>query len=113
MLENKNVVTVILLSIVTCGIYGLVWYWKTMNALHNEGHKSLVDPIVQFILLFFYVGNIIFALCADANLNSIREQRGLPVKDNKVLYIILGLLLPIALIAIVQNDINELAQPQQ
>ncbi len=113
MLENKNVVTVILLSIVTCGIYSLVWYWKTMNALHNEGQKSLVDPIVQFILLFFYVGNVIFALCADANLNSIREQRGLPAKDNKVLYIVLGLLLPIALVAIVQNDINELAQPQQ
>ncbi len=109
MLENKNVVTVILLSIVTCGIYSLVWCWKTMSALHTQGQKSLVEPIVQFILLFFYIGYIIFALCADANLNSIREQRGLPVKDNKILYIILAIVCPIALIAIVQNDINELA----
>lgn len=109
MLENKNVVTVIILSIVTCGIYALIWSWKTMNALHNQGQKSLVDPIVQFILLFFYIGYIVFALCADANLNSIREQRGLATKDNKILYLILALVFPIALIAIVQNDINELA----
>lgn len=109
MLQNKNVVTVIILSIVTCGIYSLVWCWQTMHALHSQGQKSLVDPIVQFILLFFYIGFIVFALCADANLNSIREQRGLPAKDNKVLYIILGIVFPIALIALVQNEINELA----
>lgn len=109
MLQNRNIVTVIILSIVTCGIYDLIWCWQTMNALHNEGKKSLVDPIVQFILLFFYVGFIVFALCADANLNSIREQRGIPAKDNKILYIILGIVCPVALIAIVQNDINELA----
>lgn len=108
MLENKNVVTVILLSIVTCGIYSLVWYWKTMNALHNEGQRSLFDPIIQFILLFFYVGNIFFAICADSNLNAIREKRGLPAKDNKVLYIVLAIVLPIAMVAIIQNDINEL-----
>lgn len=109
MLQNKNVVTVIILSIVTCGIYSLVWCWQTMNALDSQGKKSLVPPIVQFLLLFFYIGFIVFALCADANLNSIREQRGLATKDNKILYLILGIVFPIALVALVQNDINELA----
>ncbi len=111
MLQNKNVVTVILLSIVTCGIYGLVWCWQTMHALDEQGKKSLVPPIAQFLLFLLtaYIGWIIFALCADANLNSIREQRGLAVKDNKILYIILAIVFPIALIALVQNDINELA----
>ncbi len=109
MLQNKNVVTVIILSIVTCGIYSLIWCWQTMNALDAQGQKSLVPPVVQFILLFFYIGFIVFALCADANLNSIREQRGLAAKDNKILYLILGIVFPIALVALVQNDINELA----
>ncbi len=109
MLQNKNVVTVIILSIVTCGIYSLIWCWQTMHALDAEGKKSLVPPIAQFLLLFFYVGFIVFALCADANLNSIREQRGLARKDNMILYIILGIVFPIALVALVQNDINELA----
>lgn len=109
MLQNKNVVTVIILSIVTCGIYDLIWCWQTMHALDAQGQKSLVPPIAQFLLLFFYVGFIIFALCADANLNAIREQRGLAAKDNKIIYIVLAIVLPIALIAFVQNDINELA----
>lgn len=111
MLQNKNVVTVVILSIVTCGIYSLVWCWQTMHALDEEGKSSIVPPIAQFLLFLFtaYIGWILFALCADANLNAIRTNRGLAVKDNKILYIILAIVLPIALIAFIQNDINELA----
>lgn len=111
MLENKNIVTVIILSLVTCGIYNLIWVWKTANALHTQGQKSLVDPMIQFILylLTAQVGWIVFSMCADANINSIRAQRGLPEKDNKVLYIVLSIFIPIVVTALVQNEINELA----
>lgn len=111
MLQRKNVVTVIILSLVTCGIYNLIWVWQTAASLHEQGRNSLVDPIVQFILylLTAQVGWIIFAICADNNLNSIRAQRGLPGKDNKILYIILAIVFPIALTAIIQSEINELA----
>ena len=64
MLQNKNVVTVIILILVTCGIYNLIWVWQTAQALHEQGKNSLVDPIVQFILylLTAYIGWIIFAI---------------------------------------------------
>jgi len=109
MLENKSVATVVILSIVTCGIYALVWTWKTMKALDAEGQASNMDPVLQFVLLFFYVGYILFGFNADANLNAIKEKRGIPTSDNKVLYIILGFICPIILIALIQSEINKLA----
>ena len=109
MLKNRSIATVIILSIITCGIYSLYWTWTTMDALDKEGQASNMPVVVQFILLFFYVGYLLFGLNADANLNAIRQRNGLPTKDNKVLYMILGLFIPIVLIILIQNDINELA----
>lgn len=110
MFTNKSVVSVIILSIVTCGIYGLIWYWNAINELYRAGGKSIgnLEPVIQFILLFFYVGGIFFAINADDNLNEVKRQRGIPTSDNKALYIILALLFPIAMMALVQDEMNKL-----
>ncbi len=108
MLKERNVVTVILLSIVTCGIYALYWTYVTMDALDKEGQASNMPVIAQFLLLFVYVGYILFGINADANINAIKEKKGVATADNKVLWLILGLVFPIALIALIQNEINQL-----
>lgn len=112
MLTKRSVGTVILLTIVTCGIYGLYWAYKTIFELHAAGEKSNLEPMIQFILMFFYVGFIIFALNADANLNAIREKKGLSTKDNKILYLLLGIFVPIVLVALVQQEMNALSDAQ-
>lgn len=108
MLKERNVVTVIILSIVTCGIYSLYWTYVTMDALDKEGQASNMPVIAQFLLLFVYVGYILFGINADANINAIKEKKGVATADNKVLWLILGLVFPIALIALIQNEINQL-----
>ncbi len=112
MFKQRSIPVFILLSIVTCGIYTLVWYWSAMNELYRAGGKSIgnLDPVVQFILLFFYVGGIFFAINADDNLNEVRAQKGLPRQENKVLYVILEVLgLGLITCALVQNEMNHLA----
>ncbi len=112
MFTQKSVATVVILTIVTCGIYGLVWYWGAMHELYNAGGQSVagLDPTIQFILLFLYVGGIFFAINADDNLNAVKQQRGLPPSDNKILYILLSVLgLGIVVMALVQNEMNQLA----
>jgi len=110
MFKNRSVALVIILTIVTCGIYGLVWYWQSMNELYKAGGKSIgnLDPIIQFILLFFYVGEIFFAINAADNLNEVRAQRGLPAKDDKVLYVVFSIICPIVTMALVQNEMNQI-----
>ncbi len=109
MLEKKDVVKVIIFSIVSCGFYALYWMYKTIFALDAEGKSSILSPMIQFVSLFFYVGFILFALNADANLNSVRQKKKIEHKDQKVLFLILGLVCPIILIGLVQNEINNLA----
>jgi len=108
MLKNRNIALVIILSIITCGIYQLYWLWVTISALDSEGQNSNMPAVAQFILMFFYVGFILFGLNADANINAIKTKRGIPTSDNKVLYIVLGIFLPIVLVCLVQNEINKL-----
>lgn len=108
MLKNRNIVTVILLSVVTCGIYSLYWTYVTMDALDQEGQSSNMPVIAQFILCFFYVGFLLFGLNAEANLNAIKAKKGMPAADNKILWMVLGLLVPIVLVVLVQLEINKL-----
>ena len=112
MLKKRNIATVIILSIVTCGIYMIVWFYQAINELYNAGHKSIGDlsPIIQFILMFLYVGGVFFAINANDNLNEVRAQKGQAAADNKILYIVLALVLPIVLVALVQNEMNKLAE---
>ena len=87
MLTNRSVVTVIILTIVTCGIYGWYWVFKASEELENAGQSgSSLSPAVTL---------------------------GRPASDNKVLYMILGFIFPIVLIALVQNEMNQLAGPAQ
>lgn len=111
MLTRREIVTVILLSIVTCGIYSIYWTYVTMEALDREGQSSNMPVIAQFLLALFLgsVGYLLFGMNANANLNAIRARRGYPQKDDQVLYMILGFVIPIVLVCMVQDEINKLA----
>lgn len=106
----RSVATVIILTIVTCGIYGLYWLYVTADGLENYGRTGSISPAVQLVLAIFIsiAGFVLFGIAANDNLNSIRAQRGLMPVDNKVVYIILGVFIPIVLIGLVQNEINKM-----
>lgn len=108
MLQKRDVAITVVLCIVTCGIYMLWWYYQTINALDQEGQSSNLEPIVQFVLMFLYVGGFLFGINADANINAIKAKRGIPTTDNKVLWLILAIV-PFAQVAIIQSEINKLA----
>ena len=110
MLKNRSIALVIILSIVTCGIYSLYWTFVTMDALDKEGGASNMPVIAQFLLCFFYVGYILFGINADANINAIKAKKGMETADNKVLWLILGFVLPIVLVVLIQAEINKLAE---
>lgn len=110
MFTHRSVATVVILSIVTCGIYLLYWYWVSMTELYNAGGKSIGDlqPIVQFVLLFLYVGGIFFAVNAADNLNEVAMRNGMPANDNnKVLWLVLELVCPLIAVALIQNEMNK------
>lgn len=110
-MQKRSIATVIILGIVTCGIYSLYWLYTTAQALEDEGHsgKGISPTVLVVVSLFFpYIGYLLFGMAANDNLNSIKTQRGLYTSDNKVVYMILGFIIPIVLVGLVQNEINNL-----
>lgn len=111
MLTKRSVASVVILTIITCGIYGCWWAYVTLTALQAEGKNTSIPPIVTVLLLLFVgaAGGALLGYDADVNINEIKKARGLNTTDNKVLWIVLGVLIPVVSIALIQNEINGLA----
>ncbi|MBR3146644.1 MAG: DUF4234 domain-containing protein [Eubacterium sp.] len=114
MLKNRSVVSVILLTLVTCGIYGLYWVYDTLSSMEQvSGREASVGAVVVLLLCIFFspVGFLLYGMAADEQLNMIKGKFGMQQVDNKVMYMILGFFIPIVLIPIVQDEINRI-QPE-
>ena len=108
MLTKRSVVSVILFSILTCGIYMLWWTYVTCTALQQQGEKKQIPPVLTTVMMIFIsqVGGVLLALDADDNINAIKDKHGMLKTDNKVLWLILGIFIPIATVALIQHEIN-------
>ena len=107
-MTKRSVATVIILTLVTCGIYGWYWMYTTSNELQKESGQSQLSPMAILLLSIFLgtVGYALFGYDSAKCIDSLNARRGI-TSDNNVLYIILGLFIPIVLIGIVQNEINK------
>lgn len=109
-MKKRSVATVVILCLITCGIYGWYWTYVTCTELQKESGVSKIPPIGTMLLMIFTsaVGGALLGWDCNETINAIKEQRGLPKEDNSVLWIVLGVLVPVVTIALVQNEINHM-----
>lgn len=104
-IKKRNILVAILLSIVTCGIYGIFWYYNMYkDAAKVTGEEKILTFILMLLLPFigFYLLEKDFAAGCAA--------KGIEHKDNSVLYLILSLIcLVIVPVCMFQNDLNKIA----
>lgn len=106
-MKQRNIVTAVILTIVTCGIYGI--YWGIMLAKEAVSVKDPADSAILEILLVLFLPFVGFFL-AEKKFAEGCAARGIPHSDNSVLYLILGLVgLGIVNYCMMQNDLNKLA----
>ena len=106
-LENRNIVKCILLTLVTCGIYGIVWGVKIARDAVKV--KDVNDDGLVEILLVLFLPFVGFFL-SERKLNEGCLAAGIEHKDNSVLYLVLGLLgLGIVDYCLMQSDLNKIA----
>lgn len=115
MLTKRSVVSVVVFSILTCGIYMLWWTYVTCTAMQAHGRRTSIPPVLTTLLMLFFssVGGALLGIDADDNLNSIKAQNGMPQTDNKILWLVLGILIPIVTVALVQYEINNMIDTAQ
>jgi hypothetical protein len=106
-IKERNIVTCILLTLVTCGIYGI--YWIVMLTKDAVAIKDPADSAVLEIVLMLFLP-FVGIFMTEKKFAEGCAARGVAHSDNSVLYLVLGLFgLGIVGICMLQNDVNKFA----
>jgi hypothetical protein len=112
--QTRSIGVAILLTIITCGIYGLYWVYTISSDLKNEiepydGIDPGIDTLLAFFLSYFY--SIYLGYKWARTLGEVDRKYGYPPTDRTALYIVLNVLgLSIVTMAIAQSDLNKIAE---
>lgn len=118
-IKERNIIVCVLLSFVTCGIYGIIWFVSmTDDMRYVSGDQTLSGgKAFLFTLLTCGIYGYFWAYKMGKATAIAQANRGLPTNDNSVLYLILQLFgFGIVNYCLIQNDLNVLsrtAQPNQ
>ena len=125
-MEKRNIAVAIILTIVTCGIYGIYWF----IVMTDETNKTTDKPEEQtsggiaFLLTFITCGiyGLYWAYKQGEKLDAAAEKNGMTRDSRSVLYLILSLIgFSIIAYALMQDTLNKLidktsvkqSQPEQ
>ena len=116
MIQKRNIVTCILLSLVTCGIYGIVWFINMTDdvAYLSEDPEMSGGKAFLFTLITCGIYSFFWAYKIGNNVYRAQLKRNITASDNSVLYVILQVFgLGIVNYCLIQNDINNMIDVNQ
>lgn len=113
MVQERNIIVCILLSLVTCGIYAIYRFVCLTNDAARaakdtnfSGGMSLLFTIITCGIYGFY-----WYYKMGKTLKIANDQAGISASDNSVLYLLLGIFgLGIVNYCIMQNELNAIAK---
>lgn len=107
---KRNPLGVLLLSLITFGIYGLYWYYKVNEEIQRytgddtiSPSRSLLAVIPGFLLI---VPPFIAYYNTSNHVVQMQQQRGMPSEISPALVVILALVIWIGMAAYVQEHLN-------
>lgn len=113
MIKERNIIVQILLTVVTCGLYGIYWF----ITLTDEAAQAAGDAEFSggkafiFTLLTCGIYGIYWYYKMGKTLYQANTKAGIVASDNAVLFLVLGLFgFGIVNYCIMQNELNGLAR---
>lgn len=113
MVREKNIATCVILSIITCGIYGIVWFITLTDDAATASEDNKMSGGIAFLLTIVTCGiySFYWSYVMGKNLYEAKEKAGLRGSDNAILYLILNLFgLSIVNYCLMQSDLNDIAK---
>ena len=108
-IKERNIVVCILLTIITCGIYGIIWFVNLTDDMRDASGDSSLSGGMAFLLTLVTCGIYGYFWAYKMGKAGVvaRANRGMPGDDNSVLYLVLQFLgLGIVNYCIMQNELN-------
>jgi hypothetical protein len=111
MVAQRSVGMAVVLSLITCGIYGIYWFIVLTNEVGKLSGDHTFTGGKHFLLSLVTCGiwSYVWSYQIGKQVGAAQHQRGLMVSDNSVLYLILTFFgLGIVAYALAQSDVNKL-----
>lgn len=110
-MKRREIATSVILSIVTCGIYGIYWFVCMVDELNAAiGDQQGTSGVTVFLLGLVTCGIYLFYWWYKAaeKVNAMRQMNGYPVDgNNSVLYLLLCIFgLSIVNYCLLQSELN-------
>lgn len=114
MIREKNIAVCIILTFITCGLYGIYW----LICMAEDLNRLTLDTSVSggMVFLFSILTCGIYLLFwnykAGERLDNINKQRGLGISNQAIIYLLLSIFgLSIVSYALIQSELNNYATP--
>ena len=111
--KQRNIAVAIILSIVTCGIYGIYWticLVNEVNCLCDEPESTSGAVVFLLSLVTCGIYMFIWLYRVGERLDRVKQTLGLPTSNSGVLYCLLAVFgLSVVSYGILQDDVNKLA----
>lgn len=112
-ISKRDLVLNIILTIVTCGIWGIIWEVQIADDIKLlTGEEGLVSGIVLVLLSLVTCGIyfIFWVYNAGNKLELVKAAYGLPTESKGLVYVVLSIFgFSIVALALMQNDLNTIA----
>lgn len=113
MIKERNIVVSVILTFVTCGIYGIYWFITLTDDVAKSNSNTDFTGVKAFIFTLLTCGiyGIYWNYKIGKEMYEANQKHGINANDNSVLYLILSLVgLSIVTYCLVQNELNTLAK---
>ena len=111
-IEERNIVVYLLLTLVTCGIFGIYWMIVILKDIATTSGED-INPWMVILLSIITCGiyGIYFSYQMGKYMVKAGENYNVKIEDNSILYLILTIFgFGIVTYCLVQNDLNTIAK---
>lgn len=112
MISKRDVAMAIILSIITCGLYGIYWFIVMTDESNNVSDEKTASGGLAFLYTLITCGiyRLYWNYKMGQKLYLAGKKYNLPISDNSVLYLILAIFgLDIVNYCLIQSDLNRFA----
>lgn len=111
--EKNDIIVCILLSVLTCGIYGIIWFIRLTDDCSKASGDNSMNGLTSFLLTILTCGiySWYWNYQMGKRIATAQEKRNLPVTDNSAIFLILSLIkFDIISYILIQLELNKLAE---
>ena len=113
MIEERSIPLYIVLTIITCGIFGFVWLAMLTNDLNQIAGEQMPTSgglTVLLVIITCGIYGLYWAYKCGEKIDRYKQSIGVPSSNSGILYLILYFLFQIITYALIQDEINKIVR---